>query len=332
MVVDSYITPDVRTATAATEYHYHHHYRILLVDDEPDILFVLKEGLESNGFEVDAYDSPRNAMNSFKPNVYDLAILDFHMPDMNGFALYREMKKVDPTVIACFLTAFEIAPEEYKELFPSIGKDIRPIIKKPIRISDLLNATTPLLKMSAQLRSVTGEHILVVYETPMEMIEQSLEFLKNGIINNEDVMIVTDALPIDLVREKIAKEWKDVVIDVDNLEQEGRITLHTFREWYMPDGKFNLQTAIDKLTKKMQQTSEHGRKGFRCVGDMNPFFDMGMTDDAVKYESTMEKNFNLPLIGFCAYTKDRFLTLDSEAVQLLNQCHSRVISSTNTNR
>ncbi len=329
MVVDSYITPHVKTTTATTtEHHNHHHYRILLVDDEPDILFLFKVGLENNGFEVDAYDSPHKAINSFKPNVYDLAILDFHMPDMNGFALYRELKKIDPAMIACFLTAFEIAPEQYKGLFPSIGKDVRPIIKKPISISDLLNATTPFLKMSAQLRSVTGEHVLVVYETPAEMIEQSLEFLKNGIINNEDVMIVTDAMPMDLVREKIAKEWKDVVIDLDNLEQEGRITLHTFREWYMPDGKFNLQTAIAKLTKKMQQTNEHGRKGFRCVGDMNPFFDMGMTDEAVKYESTMEKNFNLPLIGFCAYTKDRFLRLDGKAVQLLNQCHSRVIGAT----
>jgi CheY-like chemotaxis protein len=256
-----------------------------------------------------------------------LAILDFHMPEMNGFTLYKEIKKIDPALITCFLTAFEIDPEEYKGLFPSIGNGIRPIIKKPISIRDLLNATTPFLKMSAQLRSVTGEHVLVVYETPMEMIEQSLEFLKNGIINNEDVMIVTDAMPIDLVREKIAKEWeKDVgIIDLDNLEQEGRVTLHTFQEWYMPDGKFNLQTAIAKLTKKMQQTNEHGRKGFRCVGDMNPFFDMGLTDEAVKYESTLEKNFNLPLIGFCAYTKDRFLTLDDEAVHLLHQCHGRVI-------
>jgi CheY-like chemotaxis protein len=330
MVVDSYIAPHIKTTTNTTEhhYHYHHDYRILLVDDEPDILFVFQEGLESNGFEVDAYDSPQNAINSFKPNVYDLAILDFHMPDMNGFTLYREMKKIDPAIIACFVTAFEIAPDQYKELFPSIGNGIRPIIKKPISTSDLLNATTPFLKMSAQLRSVTGEHILVVYKTPMEMIEQSLEFLKNGIINNEDVMMVTDAMPIDLIREKIAKEWKDVVIDLDNMEQEGRITLHTFREWYMPDGKFNLQTAIANLTKKMQQTNEHGRKGFRCVGDMNPFFDMGMTDEAVKYESTMEKNFNLPLIGFCAYTKDRFLRLDNEAVQLLHQCHSRVIGGT----
>jgi DNA-binding response OmpR family regulator len=312
------------TITTTTERHY---YRILLVDDEPDILFIFKRGLEINGFSVDAFDSPQNAINSFKPNVYDLAILDIQMPDMNGFALYRQIKKIDPAITGCFLSAFEVDPDEYKQLFPSMGKGVRPIIRKPISIRHLLKAITPFLKMSAQIRSKSGEHVLVVYETPMEMIEQSLEFLKNGIVNNEDVMIVTDVIPIDSLREKVAKEWKDLVINLDNMEQEGRITLHTFQEWYMPDGKFDLQTAIAKLTKKMQQTKEHGRKGFRCVGDMNPFFDMGMADEAVKYESTMEKNFNLPLIGFCAYTRDRFLRLDDEAVQLLNQCHSRIISA-----
>ncbi len=63
--------------------------------------------------------------------------------------------------------------------------------------------------MSAQIRSNPGEHDLVVYETPKQMIEQSLEFLKNGIINNEDVMIVTDIVPIDSLREKIAQSLVD---------------------------------------------------------------------------------------------------------------------------
>lgn len=308
-----------------------HHYRILLVDDNSDSLFIFKRGLQVNGFEVDGYDSPQEAIKFFKPNVYDLAILDVRMQDINGFTLYGQMKEIDPAITACFLSAFEIHSEEYKQVFPSIGDGVRTIIRKPISIRDLLNAITPFLKMSAQLRSVTGEHILVVYERPIEMIEQSLEFLKNGIINNEDVMLVTDVMPIDSLREKIAKEWKDVVIDLGNMEQEGRITLHTFREWYMPEGKFDLQSAITNLTRKVQQTKEHGRKGFRCIGDMNPFFDIGMTEEAIKYEKSLEKKFSLPLIGFCAYTKDRFLRLDGEAVQSLHQCHSRVIGATTPN-
>ena len=45
------------------------------------------------GFMVDAFDYPQEAIKSFKPNVYDLAILDIRMPGLNGFTLYRQMKK-----------------------------------------------------------------------------------------------------------------------------------------------------------------------------------------------------------------------------------------------
>lgn len=67
------------------------------------------------------------------------------------------------------------------------------------------------------------------------MIEQGLEFLKVGLMNDEDVMVVTDAMPIDAIREKIAKEWDDVVLA--KMELEGRISLRTFRERYTLDGK-----------------------------------------------------------------------------------------------
>ncbi|MDQ3851900.1 MAG: MEDS domain-containing protein [Thermoproteota archaeon] len=300
--------------------------KLLIVDDDSDIVQVLKRGLEANGFLVDAYSSSKEALNAFRPDVYDLAILDVRMPSLNGFELYREIRKLDPSLIACFLSAFEIYPKEFKIVFPSMSEGIKTIIKKPIAIRDLINQITPFLKMSAQARAVQGEHVLVVYDTQMEMIEQSLEFLKIGIMNNEDVMFVTDGMPVDLIREKIAREWEGV--DLETMEQEGRIRLHTFREWYMPDGNFDLQNAITRLREKIQQTSEHGRKGFRCVGDMNPFFDMGMMDKAINYEKKLEKNFDLPLIGFCAYIKDRFSLLDDSSVQLLYQHHNRVIGLT----
>ncbi len=56
------------------------HYKILLVDDEADILHILKRRLEIKGFEVDAYDSSKEVLNAFKPDVCDLAILDIRMP------------------------------------------------------------------------------------------------------------------------------------------------------------------------------------------------------------------------------------------------------------
>jgi DNA-binding response OmpR family regulator len=63
------------------------HFRVLLVDDDADIVHVFKRGLEIKGFEVEAYDSSKEVLDAFKPDVYDLAILDIRMPGLSGFQL-----------------------------------------------------------------------------------------------------------------------------------------------------------------------------------------------------------------------------------------------------
>jgi response regulator RpfG family c-di-GMP phosphodiesterase len=64
-------------------------------------------------------------------------ILDIRMPKINGFELYRELKKIDVGVKVCFLTAFEIYYEEFRKMFPTI--DVRAFIRKPVSISSLVS-------------------------------------------------------------------------------------------------------------------------------------------------------------------------------------------------
>ena len=82
--------------------------RILVIDDEADINTALRKVLELNGFTVDTYQDHFLALDKFRPHFYGLLILDIKMPEMNGFALYGEIKKLDETVRVCFLTAGEI--------------------------------------------------------------------------------------------------------------------------------------------------------------------------------------------------------------------------------
>lgn len=110
--------------------------RIAIVDDEPDITAVLKKGLEQNGFSVDTFNDPQVALSNFKPAYYDLMIIDIRMPHINGFDLYRELKKKDSSVRVCFLTAFEIYYEEFRKMFPNI--DVRAFVRKPVGISVLV--------------------------------------------------------------------------------------------------------------------------------------------------------------------------------------------------
>jgi DNA-binding NtrC family response regulator len=110
--------------------------RILIVDDETDINIVLREILESNGFFVDSFDNPHDALADFKPHFYDLLILDIKMPEMNGFTFYREIKKLDEKMKVCILTAAEIKYGEYSDILSSLPDNC--IIQKPVTNEDLL--------------------------------------------------------------------------------------------------------------------------------------------------------------------------------------------------
>jgi DNA-binding response OmpR family regulator len=111
--------------------------KVLIVDDEPDVNTVLKNVLEQSGFNADSYDDPILALENFKACSYDLLLLDIKMPEMDGFHLYQEMKKIDRKVKVCFLTASEMYYEQFrKEQYSTIDKDL--IVRKPIENEDLI--------------------------------------------------------------------------------------------------------------------------------------------------------------------------------------------------
>jgi DNA-binding NtrC family response regulator len=118
--------------------------RILLVDDESDVISVFKMILEMNGYEVDAYTSPTTALESFKPDFYGLLLLDIRMPTMNGFELYRKMRNIDDDVKVCFITAFEDYREEFRETFPMLD-EFKYFIRKPKAVEDLVNHVATIL-------------------------------------------------------------------------------------------------------------------------------------------------------------------------------------------
>jgi two-component system, OmpR family, response regulator ChvI len=121
--------------------------RILLVDDEPDIVDAVKEGLELRGVSVDAFIDSEKALQAFRTNTYDVALLDIRMPKMNGFQLYREIEKRDGKVRVRFFTAFETYREEFKKAFPEL--DERRFIK-PITISRLADELLTTLEVNVE--------------------------------------------------------------------------------------------------------------------------------------------------------------------------------------
>jgi DNA-binding response OmpR family regulator len=122
-----------------------HKVKILfIVDDEPDTCLTLTNVLEDNGFVVHAFDDPLLALENFRKDLYDLLILDIKMEKMDGFQLYREIKKIDNKVKICFLTAGEMDYNQFgKELFPALDENC--FIQKPIQnetLTKIINEIT----------------------------------------------------------------------------------------------------------------------------------------------------------------------------------------------
>jgi CheY-like chemotaxis protein len=120
--------------------------KILVVDDEPDNASIFTMGLEDEGFEVDTFtDSPLALSMVQAGKKYDLLILDIQMPDLNGFDLYEEVKKIDNKVKVCFLTAFgEGYTEEFARRFP-LSSPVISFIRKPIRVNDLVKKVNEMI-------------------------------------------------------------------------------------------------------------------------------------------------------------------------------------------
>jgi two-component system, OmpR family, response regulator ChvI len=110
--------------------------RVLVVDDEPDIASIFKISLEYNGFEVDAYNDPILALSNFKAAFYGLMLLDIKMPGMTGFELYKEVMKIDNKVKVCFVTAYDLSYDEFRQQVPTLNAKC--FLRKPILIPDLI--------------------------------------------------------------------------------------------------------------------------------------------------------------------------------------------------
>jgi CheY-like chemotaxis protein len=117
--------------------------RILIVDDNVDITTTFKTAIEDNNnttltkkIEVHTSNNPVMALSEFKPNFYDLLLVDINMPHMNGFELCEKMLAIDINVRVCFMSSGEINRKALREIYPSLT--VGCFMKKPMTIGYLL--------------------------------------------------------------------------------------------------------------------------------------------------------------------------------------------------
>jgi DNA-binding NtrC family response regulator len=130
------------------------------VDDDSDIVQVLKMSLRKNRFLEEAFTNPGDALQSFKSDAesYCLLLSDMRMPGLYGMQIARKVKQINPNVKAVLMTTFEIRDNEFSKVFPSTSVD--GFVEKPIGIRDLTNKILSIIGQSKRRTSKEYEYLL----------------------------------------------------------------------------------------------------------------------------------------------------------------------------
>lgn len=112
--------------------------RILVVDDEPQIVDLLREVLVDQGYEVDAAPDAEGALGRIRETIYDAAFLDFNLPDMNGVMLHHQIRQMDPELAA--RTIFMSGLAQTESNLGYFAAHSRGFLSKPFEVRDVINA------------------------------------------------------------------------------------------------------------------------------------------------------------------------------------------------
>jgi len=123
-------------------------HRILVVDDEQDLLRIVEMYLKSWNFEVDSFTDPIEALAFFKRNSssFSLVLTDVRMPHMTGLELAYNVLAIKPNTKVMLMTAFQIDTLELKTGLPVI--EYQDILKKPFRLKEVCDGVKKHLQIN----------------------------------------------------------------------------------------------------------------------------------------------------------------------------------------
>lgn len=203
-------------------------------------------------------------------------------------------------------------------------------------------------------------HIFSIYSDPKEKLESGFMFLKEGLQNNEAVLLVTD----EITKEEAIKRFKEICkneLPINDFLKKGIITILSGSEWYFFEDKFDLgkmiqkwkiavgevlaidnnktnvqkiiNTEINSAEKENNNTNKNihtsslstGKiRRLRAFCDMKSFHERGLNDMLLNYESSGDKKFPFPLYSLCAYESSFISKLNPEIFKTLVKHHEKM--------
>ncbi|MBO4875794.1 MAG: response regulator transcription factor [Bacteroidales bacterium] len=220
--------------------------KLLLVEDDVNFGFVLKSYLEMNDFYVTLITDGKDAVNAFLSREYNLCILDVMLPNVDGFTIAKEIKRISPSCPVIFLTArslkedimegFRIGADDYlTKPFESdvLLMKIRAILRRNSGIQPGISdvVTIGKYKFNTKIRSLTSA------DEEYRLTPREADLLKALYINKNNVLDRNEALKkiwgddnyfnarsMDVYITKLRKYFKnDESVQIDNIHGSGFI-------------------------------------------------------------------------------------------------------------
>ncbi len=115
--------------------------RVLVVDDEPDVLEIIKSLLEESGFDVVAYESAVEALQRARMRTFDALVLDLYMPQMSGLLFHAKLKVFNPKLAGrtLFVSGY-VSKDEVRQYLTTNAH----FLQKPFNALELIQIVTEL--------------------------------------------------------------------------------------------------------------------------------------------------------------------------------------------
>lgn len=146
--------------------------RILLIEDEPSLIFTLRDTLENEGYIVIVCEDGEEAVGLAQENKPDIIILDIMLPGKNGYEICQELRALKFTIPIIILTAKNQELDKVKGL--DIGAD--DYITKPFGVKELLARIQARLRRTGTYSSSNNIDLLQLGATKIDLLESKVIF------------------------------------------------------------------------------------------------------------------------------------------------------------
>ena len=289
------------------------------MDNDPDVLSLFGAYLRANGLYTVLTSTGSACLDEFKKfkKRFDIIILDTDLYDQKGVEVAKEILELNPDQKIIMTTTSNT--DKLKRELTSGDISLENILLKPFRLFQLLSTVKHAISRINNIG--LKDHVLASYKSSTDEIQDVVQFLKNGIKNNECVMIVARR---DSGTDEISEAFTANGIDAGKLMSNSSLLLVDNKEWYIPDEKVDKHRIIDQWNDLVNRSLVSGKKGLRAFCMMDTFFEHNFVEELVDYEHELPPRFDNPFLAICAYKQSDLDKLSNSQRARMVECHNPV--------